>query len=379
MLGIWKHLYAFTLSSMRKCNLQWEQVVSKARRYLNRSGETIGNEAFIQKMTSWDLMYHLGRANFDGLQSGHTAAIWEKTTNGFKGELLRDGWSRAKYEYGRSVEGLRLMEVANKTKIEVRWKDTREGSETKGKESTALVDFVVCADGASSGMRKRLLGQEAAERKYVGYVAFRGTVPETELETSILETFLEHFSLFHADGTQILAYVIPGLNGAVRPGERLVNWVWYRNFPEESEEFKAVMTDLYGKRHRYTLPTGGTIQPDVWESQTQRAVEVLPPQFAELVKKTKKPFVQAITDAEPPKKGTKVGRLLNGKVALSGDALAGFRPHTAASTSQAAFDALKLEEAVTGKSSWEDYEESVIEYATNWQRRGVMLGLASQF
>ncbi|KAI9877577.1 MAG: hypothetical protein M1823_007085, partial [Watsoniomyces obsoletus] len=73
-------------------------------------------------------------------------------------------------------------------------------------------------------MRKRLLGQEAAERKYVGYVAFRGTVPETELKTSILETFLEHLSFFHADGTQILAYVIPGLNGAVCPGERLVNW-----------------------------------------------------------------------------------------------------------------------------------------------------------
>ena len=88
-----------------------------------------------------------------------------------------------------------------------------------------------------------------------------------------------------------------------------------------------------------------------------------------------KPFVQAITDVEPPAQGVEVGRLLNGKVALVGDALSRFRPHTAASTSQAAFHALALERVFGGELSWDNYEASVPNFASSWQHRGVMLGL----
>lgn len=121
------------------------------------------------------------------------------------------------------------------------------------------------------------------------------------------------------------------------------------------------------------------VQPHVWDRQKQRSTEILPPQFAEIVSKTDKPFVQAITDVEPPPKETKVGRLLNGKAALVGDALAGFRPHTAASTSQAAFDALLLERVFAGELSWNAYEAQVLGFAQTWQTRGVMLGNRSQF
>jgi len=52
--------------------------------------------------------------------------------------------------------------------------------------------------------------------------------------------------------------------------------------------------------------------------------------------KSKNPFVQAITDVSSPRP-----LYMNDKVVLVGDALAGFRPHTVASTSQAAFDVSK--------------------------------------
>lgn len=139
------------------------------------------------------------------------------------------------------------------------------------------------------------------------------------------------------------------------------------------------MTDSDGNTHRYTLPTGGKMSSQVWERQKQRATENLPPQFSELVTKAQKPFVQAITDVQPPQRGTNMTRLLGGKAALLGDALAGFRPHTAASTSQAAFDALTLEQLFRGEMERDEGEENMLNFAWSWQKRGVMLGERSQF
>ena len=69
----------------------------------------------------------------------------------------------------------------------------------------------------------------------------------------------------------------------------------------------------------------------------------------------------------------------DGKVLLIGDALAGFRPHTAASTSQAAFDAMRLEELVSGQIGLAEWESETMQYATHMQRRGVEMGQRSQF
>ena len=364
-------------------DLQWwltvEQVISKARVYLNREGQIFDREEFVQRMTSWDLLYHIGRANFDGKKSGYVSADWERVTGGPDRERVSETWGRAKYEYGRAVEKLTAVGggEGGESKVEVKWRDTREGSQTKGEEGTLLVDFVVCADGPSSGMR-RLLLDEAVHRTYAGYVAFRGTVPEEEIGQAAAEVFVEKFAFFHKDGTQILAYTIPGINGTVQPGKRLVNWVWYWNYEDGSPEYEELMTDSSGNRHRYTLPQG-KICKDVWERQMRRAEELLPPQFEEIVKKTQKPFVQVITDVEPPVEGAKVGRLLNGKAALLGDALAGFRPHTASGTGQAAFDALMLEKAFGGEMTWDEYEDNAMQFATSWQRKGVTLGNCSQF
>jgi 2-polyprenyl-6-methoxyphenol hydroxylase-like FAD-dependent oxidoreductase len=346
--------------------------------YLDHGGEIIDREDYTQFMTSWDLLYHIGRANFDGQKSGHLAAQWDDVLAGTHGETLRESWGRAKYEYGKQVEKLQVQKGTKGDRVEIWWKDTMEGSPNQGEIETTYADYVICADGPSSKMRGMLLGQDE-ERKYAGYVAFRGTVPEHELSKDTKAVFVEKFTFFHGKATQILGYAIPGAEGALEPGKRLVNWVWYWNFEEGSKEHQEVFTDSDGNRHRFTLPTGGKMRKDVWDRQVRSAEKILPPQFLELVKKTQKPFVQAITDVEPPAQETKVGALLEGKVALLGDALAGFRPHTAASTSQAAFDALRLEEVFAGRLSWDDYHQEVMSFARVWQKRGVMQGNRSQF
>ena len=133
------------------------------------------------------------------------------------------------------------------------------------------------------------------------------------------------------------------------------------------------MTDIHGKRHAITLPVG-TMNPKVWSKQKAYASRVLPPQYAETITKTEQPFIQAVTDNVSPQNS-----FFGGKVLLVGDALAGFRPHTAASTGQAAFDALRMGEWLGGDLDKRAYDEKVLEFAKTLQEKGVMLGERSQF
>jgi len=230
---------------------------------------------------------------------------------------------------------------------------------------------VIAADGGSSIVRK--LFYPAVERTYAGYVAWRGTVPEAELSESAINAFAEKFTFYHSNGVQILGYLIPGPAGTLKPGERLVNWVWYCNYVANSPAHIELMTDRDGERHHITLPPGG-IRDAVWEKQKSLADDALPPQLAEIVRKTKVPFVQAITDVLPSDPV-----LCGGKVLLIGDALAGFRPHTASSTNQAALDAMALADFIGGDISLEIWEDKVMKYAKRVQEWGVEMGNRSQF
>jgi len=133
------------------------------------------------------------------------------------------------------------------------------------------------------------------------------------------------------------------------------------------------MTDTSGKLHKTTLPVG-SMTPSIWAAQKAYAHETLPPQFAELVSKTTNPFIQAITDVLSPRSS-----YLNGKVLLLGDAVAGFRPHTAASTNQAAYDALLLASMMEGSMTREEWERETMRYARQVQEHGVRMGDRSQF
>ena len=326
-------------------------VSSQKRMYLDVNGEVVHEENMKQNMTSWDLSYYLLRANYDGVESAY-CRVPEKQ----KGDGV------AKYEYGHIVTGLEEGEEGS-VKVLFRKHD--------GTEASIIADLVIGADGPSSTVRKTF--HPEVQRKLVGYCALRGTVPEEEASASAKEAFQERFTFFHADGIQILAYLIPGENGTINPGERLINFVWYYNFPEDSPEFEDLMTDAEGVRHRITLPPG-KMKSKVWDKQIEVARTRMPPQFAEIIAKTKYPFVQAITDVISPENS-----FMNGRVLLIGDALAGFRPHTVASTSQAAYDAMVLADLVSGKISHDEYVQETMQFARLLQDRGVKMGSRSQF
>lgn len=326
-------------------------ITSQLRHYLDREGNVMEGtvEHRQQRMTSWDLLYHLLRWRVEGMQSEYVKGLPE------------DDRPKARYENGCTVTS--IEQIGDKVKLTWTQKDSGEQS--------AQADMVIAADGGSSTLRR--LSQPKVERKYAGYVAWRGTVPETELSDAAREAFFEKFAFFHQTGLQALGYLIPGENGATERGKRLFNWITYCNYADGSAELERLMTDVHGKRHAITLPVG-TMNSAVWEDQKIYAAKVLPPQYAEVVQKTQQPFIQAITDCISPQNS-----FMGGKVLLVGDALAGFRPHTAASTGQAAFDALRMGEWMRGEISREQYDDRVLEFARRVQKHGVELGERSQF
>ena len=324
-------------------------VPSQKRMYLDREGRVVHEEVMRQTMTSWDLAYYLLRANYDGVRSGYC-----------KAPQPEEGDGTIDYRYGCTVTG-----------FEEEGEKVRVFYENNGEKKSVLCDLLVGADGPSSTIRTIL--HPEIERKYAGYVVIRGTVPEGEASKEAQEAFVERFTFFHAPGIQNLTYTIPGKDGAMEPGKRLLNFVWYTNFPEGSKELEEVMMDKDGKRRKITIPPG-TMRKEAWEMVKERGRDRLPPQMSEMVEKSKQPFVQAITDVITP-----TNSFVGGQVVLVGDALAGFRPHTVASTSQAAFDVMMLVEWLEGKMNHDDFVKRTMEYARLIQERGKFIGNRSQF
>lgn len=299
----------------------------------------------------WDLAYYLLRANYDYTKSNYCETPQPLPEEG-----------KAEHQHDRKVTALEREGEG----VRVFWESSKVAE-----KGSLLADFVIGADGPSSTVRKLL--QSDAHRTYAGYCALRGTVPEGQVSQAAREAFAERFTFFHASGLQILAYLIPGKDGSVEPGQRLVNFVYYTNFPEGSQELEEIMTDKEGHRRHITMPPG-MMSSKAWEKQKQIAQARLPPQFAEIVCKTQQPFVQAVTDCI-----SSTNEYMDGKVILVGDALAGFRPHTVASTSQACFDAMILADYVAGKISHQEWKKQTLGFARYIQKRGVDMGTRSQF
>lgn len=165
---------------------------------------------------------------------------------------------------------------------------------------------------------------------------------------------------------------MPGGNGSLRTGERLLNWVWYFNCPEGSQNLKENMTDVDGHRHRNTLPAG-KIRPEVWAKLKAHAAEVLEPSFLELINKTTEPFISTVRDCASPRASFFDGRLL-----LVGEALTLMRPHTGMSFSHAAVNCLLLQ-VFEGEISLADWEKEVLQYAERTRLQSMVMGNYFQF
>lgn len=163
-------------------------------------------------------------------------------------------------------------------------------------------------------------------------------------------------------------YTIPGKNGKLEEGQRLLNYVWYTNIPSDSETLHEAMTDNSGRKHHHTLPIG-QMQSNVWENQCAIARRTLPAPFSELVEKTTQPFISAISDIDVSQ-----AVHFDGKMLFVGDALMPFRPHIACSTNQAALNALLLEKLLKNEIDLKIWESEVLDYAHATRLRSITWG-----
>ena len=119
------------------------------------------------------------------------------------------------------------------------------------------------------------------------------------------------------------------------------------------------------------------MREELVEQQGAIAEEMFCPQFLDLWKATKDPFAQPIVDLAVP-------RMRHERIAVVGDAAFIPRPHTAASTSKAAANAIALGEALVRRrldidAALNEWEPRQLDLGRRLEAQGIVLGNRSQF
>lgn len=303
------------------------------RQYLLLDGSIQWEEQTLQLMTSWDTIYR----------------------------QLKNALPDKFYHNGKRLTSFKQ----NKDHVVAEFEDDGH------KE---VCDLLVGADGPGSTIRRQLIPEVFP--KYAGYVAWRGVVDENKVPVDIVEFFADKFTFFNGRNTHILCYLIPGSSGELSQGKRRLNWVWYVNVPA-GDKLQSVLTDKHGTRSEFSV-SQGAVRDDLVREQMYRAEKILPKVFGTLVRETKEPFIQTIYDLSVP-------RMAFGRVCILGDAAFVPRPHTAASTSKAATNAVALANTIANYSNagiveaLKKWEPSQIEIGNYLKYLGISLGDRSQF
>lgn len=232
-------------------------------------------------------------------------------------------------------------------------------------------DLLVAADGIASTVRSIVSPHTTTD--YAGYVAWRGTVLERDLEPKTAAIFEDAMIYQVLDRAHILAYAIPGPGDSIIPGERALNFVWYRN--SSGSEFEELMVDRHGVRRPATMPPGLAQDRFVAELRAD-AERLLAPQLCDLVLSCDEPFIQAIFDMA-------ADRFVHGRIALIGDAATALRPHVAAGTAKACADGWALRDHLgMGRdldAALADWERQQLDLAQTVAAKSRRMGQRAQF
>jgi 2,6-dihydroxypyridine 3-monooxygenase len=215
-------------------------------------------------------------------------------------------------------------------------------------------DLIIAADGISSTIRS--IVEPRTQPEYAGYVAWRGTIAERDLEDSTVDVFADSMVYQVLDHSHILVYAIPGFDGDRTPGKRLLNFVWYRNV--ERSHLENLMTDRRGAERASTMPPGMVRQHHLDEFRESAHAQLAPP-VREVVLACSDPFIQVIFDMM-------MGRFVHGRVAVLGDAACVARPHVAAGTAKACADGWAMARHFAARN---DLDEALVA----WEREQLAL------
>lgn len=305
------------LASLRRAGVTVDDTLGvrvQERVTLDRAGARIASHALPQVLTAWGRLYLALRLVFPG----------------------------ERYHNGKHLASFTQDERG----VTVHFSD---GSDAQG-------DLLVAADGFRSSVRQVLAPHSSP--RYAGYVAWRGLVDEARLSERARREIVPYFAFGLPPGEQMVAYPVAGAGHVTTPGQRRYNFVWYR--PADTQTLRDMLTDGTGKSWSDGIPPP-LIRPELLARARQAAVDVLAPQFAEVVEKTDGLFFQPIFDLESE-------RLAFDRIALMGDAAFVARPHCGMGVTKAAGDAEALAAALHAQAdvvtALKNYERTRVPYGT---------------
>jgi 2-polyprenyl-6-methoxyphenol hydroxylase-like FAD-dependent oxidoreductase len=136
-------------------------------------------------MTSWGLLTSVLRANFDGLTSAAVPVA--------PGPQSTDG--KAVFRFGACVTS--IVDVGDRVEVQLLNVDS-------GITEKLRAGIVIAADGSHSALRSKLLPD--AKRKYAGYMCWRGTVREKDIDDEWNELYSEKATFHLMENTYMLKY-----------------------------------------------------------------------------------------------------------------------------------------------------------------------------
>lgn len=211
------------------------------------------------------------------------------------------------------------------------WLETKTGERLE-------FDLVIGADGIGSDIRKVI--DHDFEAEYLGYVAYRGMldiekIPQ-EGQSILQELNRKKMVNVYLSGSHLVAYLIER-----RDGSRCINWMWYRNIPED--ELDQALTDRSGRIRKWSLPEGEVAA----QTRAQLGLEArnqMPESVSSIITATTLCSAQAIYAGN-------ASTFHSTRLILIGDAARIGIPHIGAGTSMAIEDARTLTDAIDSEDS----------------------------
>ncbi|KAI1383548.1 uncharacterized protein F4822DRAFT_420943 [Hypoxylon trugodes] len=301
-------------------------------------------------MTSWDAYYFRLRSNFDAYISSYYP----------RPPLSSERDGSVSYETHTKVVDLASDgDDRSKMRLSVLNLESQDTSELQA-------DLIIGADGPDSFVRNKYLPH--VQREYAGYIAWRGTVPESHVSDATRKLIEQGPTVHLMHRNHCVIYSIPGPNGTLESGERFFNFLWYTN--QSQQDLDEILVDsIDGHRHHNTVPAG-RVQQKSWNRQLELAQAApFPSPFLEIIMKIERPFIQVVTHLCSPQ-----ATFEGGKVLLIGDALSLYCPHTALSGTQAAFHSMATEKYVSGEITLQEYERKVLRYSHLYWSQSIWWG-----
>ena len=280
-------------------------VAVERRIVLDRDGRVIAARHLPQILTSWDRLQRLLRTTIDP----------------------------ARYHLGWTFEGVE-----------------QDGSGVSVHFSGGRIehgDILVGGDGIRSAVRSSIL--PAVQPIYAGYYIWRGAPMEADLTPRARRELFPYFSFFLPPQQQVICYPIAGFDDDLRPGHRRFNFIWYR--VAEASQLRQMCVDDAGHQHDYSVPPG-RIRKALIADLRREGEAALPPVLNDCLRAIGQPFFTPIYDFIAP-------RIVDGRVALVGDAGSNARPHMGFGVSKAACDAEALAAALAAHA---DINRALAEY-----------------